>query len=336
MTASSAHRLLSIHDALAHPFVRAAVAGLAVVLAAFPVVLAVVQRARPIDEKVRRELWDRYLSWLIFVPLMVGPVLLGAAATIGAVGMLGLACYREFARATGLFRWTLGSAVVAVGIIAITLSVADHWYSLFVALPTLWIGVIAAAALLVDRPSDYIQRVALATFAYLLFGVCFGHLGYLANDGRYRPILFWLVLCVEGNDILAYVAGKAVGRRHFAPNTSPNKTVGGAVGALVGTTVLAVLLGRPALAGLSVDTVPRLVLLGLILSVTAQVGDLTLSSVKRNLNIKDWAATFPGHGGLLDRFNSLLFSAPAAMLFIGYFDGIGLDQPSRIFTGGGW
>ena len=82
------------------------------------------------------------------------------------------------------------------------------------------------------------------------------------------------------------------------------------------------------------DTLPRLVLLGGILSVTAQVGDLTLSSVKRNLGIKDWAATFPGHGGLLDRFNSLLFAAPAAMLYIGFFDGIGLDQPARVFTGG--
>ena len=160
-------------------------------------------------------------------------------------------------------------------------------------------------------PADYIQRVALATFAFLLFGVCFGHLGYLANDGRYRPILCWADRLCRGqrhHGLRDRQAGRPDPLR--PPHEPEQDRWRGRSARCSARPPLTVALGRPALAGLTVDTVPRLVLLGAILSVTAQVGDLTLSSVKRNLGIKDWAATFPGHGGLLDRFNSLLFAAP--------------------------
>jgi len=83
-----------------------------------------------------------------------------------------------------------------------------------------------------------------------------------------------------------------------------------------------------------VDSLVKVITLGLIVSISGQLGDLTLSSIKRDLGIKDWAATFPGHGGLLDRFNSLLFAAPAVFHYVGYFRGIGLDQPTRIITQG--
>ena len=333
MTAETAHRWFAVRDALAAPLVMPVLIGLAVVLAAFP--LGMAAAGGRADPKLRRELWDRYRSWLIFIPLMFGPVLLGAAATIAAVGLLSVLCYREFARATGLFRSTATSATVVAGIGAVTFAVADHWYEMFASLPPIFIALIAATALLPDRPADYLQRVALGAFAFVLFGVCLGHLGYLANDGRYRSILVWLVVCVECNDIFAFCCGKLIGGRRLAPHTSPNKTVGGAAGAVVCTTGLVVLLGHVGLVGTDVDTVGKLLPLGVLISAAAQLGDLTLSSVKRNLDIKDWAATFPGHGGLLDRFNSLLFAAPAAMHYIGFFHGIGLDQPSRVFTGGG-
>ena len=331
MTADTAHRWFTVRDAVDQPLVRWTLVGLAAAFVAFPLV---VRLARP-PAALARDLWDRYWSWLILAPMMFVPVLLGAAVTIAGVGLLSVACYHEFARASGLFRYAVTSATVAAGLVAVTFAVADHWWDMFVALPPIGIAVIAATALLADHPADYIQRVALGTMAFLLFGVCLGHLGYLANDRHYRPVLVWLVLCVQCSDIAAYSVGKAIGGRKLAPNTSPNKTVGGAVGALAITTLLAVGLGYVGLAGTRVNTVRRLIPLGLLLGASAQLGDLTLSSVKRNLQIKDWAATFPGHGGLLDRFNSLLFAAPAALHYIGYYNGIGLDQPAQIFTGGG-
>ena len=331
MTAQTIHRLFAVRDALHAPLVLPVIVGLAVVLTAFPIALAVA--GDRVASPMRRELWDRYRSWLVFIPLMFVPVLLGAAATIAAVGLLGVLCHREFARATGLFRHPATSATVVAGIAAVAFAVADHWYEMFASLPPIFIAMIAATALWADRPADYLQRVSLGVVAFLLFGVCLGHLGYWANDARYRSVLVWLVVCVEGNDILAFCCGKTLGGPKLAPHTSPNKTVGGAVGAVVCTTATVTLLGRVALAGTGVDTWAKLVPLGVLISVSAQLGDLTLSSVKRNLGIKDWAATFPGHGGLLDRFNSLLFAAPAAFHYVGFFHGVGLDQPARIFTG---
>jgi phosphatidate cytidylyltransferase len=101
------------------------------------------------------------------------------------------------------------------------------------------------------------------------------------------------------------------------------------------TTTLVSSVGHFVFAGSGVDTPVKLIGLGLIVSVAGQFGDLMVSSIKRDIGIKDMGASIPGHGGLLDRFDSMLLVAPAVFHYIGFFRGFGLDQPTRIFTGGG-
>jgi phosphatidate cytidylyltransferase len=332
MNQTTRTRLFEISNAFDHPAVRFIILGLAAILALTPLVIGLLTLSGKAGPSLRKDLWERYRSWFFFIPMMFGPILLGAAWTIAGVGALGLVCYREFARATGLFRERLTSALVVLGILAITAAVADHWYGFFVAIPPLMLAIMAAAAILLDQPRGYIQRLALGVFAFLLFGVCFGYLGYFANDTRYRPILLWLISAVALNDIFAYITGKSFGRRKLAPNTSPNKTLGGSLGALILTTAYAALLGHWVFRGTAMDHPLHLLAVGAILSVAGQFGDLTLSSIKRDLGIKDWAATFPGHGGFLDRFNSLLFAAPAAFHYLSFIlRGIGLPEEKRIF-----
>ena len=326
-------RLFEVRDAFDHPVTRWIALGVAAgVVLAWLLVFALSRGGR-LSPELRRELVDRLKSWLVFIPLMGAPVLLGAAWTILAVGLLSLLCYREFARATGLFREKVISLVVVLGILAITFAVADHWYGFFVALTPLTISIMAALAILADRPKGYIQRFGLGVLAFALFGTGLGHLGYFANDRYYRPILLMLLVCVEMNDIFAYCVGKTIGGRKLAPNTSPNKTLAGATGALVLTTALTAVLGHYVFRTTPLDTPARLILLGVIVSLAGQLGDLMLSSIKRDLGIKDMGAAFAGHGGLLDRFNSILLVAPAAFHYIGYYRGIGLDQPTRIMSG---
>jgi phosphatidate cytidylyltransferase len=333
MDAASKERLWGYGHALDSTFVRGVLVGMAVLLVVTPLCIWLLQLLGKLNPERQRELWARYRSWLVFIPLIIGPVLLGAAWTIAAVALMSLLCYQEFARGTGMFRQPAVSSLVVFGILALTFATADHWYGLFVAISPLMIGIIAAVGIWGDQPKGYIQRVGLGVFAFLLFGVCFGHLGYFANDTNFRPILLWLILCVELNDVFAYLVGKTLGRRKLVPNTSPNKTIAGALGALVLTTGLAAGLGTIVFAGTGVAGPLKLLTLGLIVSVSGQLGDLTLSSIKRDLGLKDWAATFPGHGGLLDRFNSLLFAAPAVFHYVGYLQGIGLNQTPRIITG---
>jgi phosphatidate cytidylyltransferase len=323
LTTETRERLVSYEHAFDHPVTGIVTVALAVVLLAVPLVILLLARLGRIGPSQRAELTRRYKSWLVLIPLMLVPILLGAAWTIAAVLALSLLCYREYARATGLFREKMISLVVVLGILAVTFAVADHWYGFFEALFPLTVGLIAVTGILPDQPKGYIQRVALGVLGFVLFGSSLGHLGYFANDKNYRPILLLILLAVEANDVFAYVAGKTLGRRKLAPNTSPNKTVGGALGALVLTTLLVVVLGRYVFAETELDSLPHLVTLGAIISVVGQLGDLMLSSIKRDLGLKDMGSTIPGHGGLLDRFDSLILVAPAVFHYLHYFGGVG-------------
>ena len=153
MDALTHERLFGIRHALDNPVVAGIVIAAAAVLVAAPLIFVALSAAGKTSDKLKKDLWDRYQSWLIFVPLMVGPVLLGAVWVIAAVGVLGIACYREFARATGLFREWIISICVVAGILALTFAELDHWYGFFVALMPLTIGVMAAVSLLPDVPA---------------------------------------------------------------------------------------------------------------------------------------------------------------------------------------
>ena len=299
------------------------------------IIIWLLRAAGRTSDKLHTELVKRVVSWAVMTPLLLGPVLLGAAWTILAVAILSILCYREFARATGFFRHRSLSIVVVLGIIATTFAIADHCDGFFVAFPPLTMVLLAIVAILLDEPRGYTQRVSLGVISFLLFGHCIGHLGYMANDADFRPIIMLIILTVELNDVFAYIAGKTFGRRKITPQTSPNKTLGGALGALVLTTVLVSTVGHFVFAGSGVDTPAKLVGLGLLVSVAGQFGDLMVSSIKRDIGIKDMGVTIPGHGGLLDRFDSMLLVAPAVFYYIEFFREFGMGQPVRIFTGGG-
>ena len=335
MITDLAHRasLLPPPGAFDHPVTVGITIAIAALLVATPLVILALGARGKLDPKLCTELWRRYLSWLVLAPLIVVPVLLGPAFTIGAVTLLALGCYREFSRATGLFRERTIHAVVVAGILLLAFATLDRWYGLFMALLPLVVGTIAVAGLAGDRPQGYLQRSALGIFGFTLFGCALFHLGYMANDPGYRPLVLTVLLAVELNDVFAFVTGKALGRRKLVPNISPGKTVAGALGALLLTTALVAWIGHHLFAGTKLDTPLHLVLLGVIVSAVGQLGDLMLSAIKRDLGIKDTGVLIPGHGGLLDRFDSLLLVAPAVFHFVHYHVGLAVQEAAP-FGGG--
>ncbi|MCZ6834950.1 MAG: phosphatidate cytidylyltransferase [Planctomycetota bacterium] len=326
-------KLFSPSKAFDHPVTLWLMVALGAVLLLTPLVVELLRKTGRIDEGLRKELHRRLLSWLVLVPAMALPLLLGPGCTILAITILSLLCYREFARATGFFRNRAISATVVVAMLALTFATYDHWYNFFVAIPSLAIALIVIVALFKDEPQGYLQRTSLGVLSFLLFGLCFGHLAYMANDHDYRPIMLILILCVEMNDVFAYITGKTFGSRKLAPNTSPGKTMGGAIGGLILTTALFALLGHWVFLGEALDSPVHLIAMGIIISLGGMCGDLVISSIKRDLGIKDMGTLLPGHGGLLDRFDSLMLVSPAIFHYVGYFQGWGLDQPERILTG---
>jgi phosphatidate cytidylyltransferase len=327
-------RLFGFRHAFDDPVTVVLTLAVAALLLLAPVLIFSTTRAAKSTAEKRKELWDRYRSWIWLVLLILIPILAGAFWTIVAVATLSFLCYREYARITGLFRERTISLIVVIGILFLTFAELDSWYRLFVALFPLTVALIAIGGLIADQPKGYIQRVGLGVLGFALFGSALGNLGYMANDWNYRPILLLILCSVELNDIFAYICGHLFGHRKFVPNTSPNKTVGGALGALVLTTPLVAVIAHFIWRDTALDSAIRLIGLGIIISVVGQFGDLMLSSIKRDLGLKDTAKLIPGHGGLLDRFDSLILVAPAVFHYVNYFVGFAAGQPERIFTGG--
>ena len=147
----------------------------------------------------------------------------------------------------------------------------------------------------------------------------------------YDAIFFiLLILCFAwGGDTSAYFAGRAFGKHKLAPVVSPNKTVEGAIGGVIGSVVIGLLAtiiysalsGR--FASLTVAVTARhyiiIAAMGAVASVLGILGDLFASAVKRQVGIKDYGTIFPGHGGILDRFDSVMFNAPLVSIVVRYF-----------------
>lgn len=148
---------------------------------------------------------------------------------------------------------------------------------------------------------------------------------------RYDAIYFiLLILCSAwGGDTAAYFAGRAFGKHKLAPIVSPHKTVEGAIGGIFGSVLAGVVLTlvysflSASHNIITIQVQPRhyaiLVVMGAIASVLGILGDLFASSVKRQVGIKDYGTIFPGHGGILDRFDSVMFIAPFVSIAVRYF-----------------
>ena len=332
---TTSQRLFDASRAFDHPVTVGVVVALLLGLTSASILIRVLHRRGTVSDSTFAELLARTRSWYVLAVAMVVPILLGPVWVCGFFTLLSLFCFREYAKATGLQSSRSEMASVIVAMLVTYFATLDHWMGLFTTSWALGICLIAVAGLVPDRPQGFIQRTALAVVGFALFGVSLGHLAFIANDSLYRPILLWLLVCTELNDVFAYISGKLFGRRKLAPNTSPNKTIEGAAGAVVLTTLLAASIGHFVFQGTELDRLSHLIALGMLISILGQCGDLLISSIKRDLGVKDMATTIPGHGGLLDRFDSLLLVAPVVFHYINYFkpDGIGGDQAMRIITG---
>lgn len=134
----------------------------------------------------------------------------------------------------------------------------------------------------------------------------------LLNSSKY----VWLVYIIAfGSDTFAYFTGKFFGKKKLYPEVSPNKTIEGAVGGVIGSTILSLIYFNY----LSINKYFYIIIFSVSTSIFSMVGDLTASKIKREFDVKDFGNLLPGHGGIMDRFDSVLFVAPAVYYFIHHF-----------------
>lgn len=164
------------------------------------------------------------------------------------------------------------------------------------------------------------EQITVAFFGIFYVGLMFSYLYQVRSmpDGKY---LVWLiVLSSWGCDTCAYCVGMLLGKHKMAPKLSPKKTVEGAVGGVLGAAVLGALYGMYFEKSMEYLIQPALVSAAAcaIAAVISQIGDLAASAIKRNHDVKDYGHLIPGHGGILDRFDSMIFTAPAIYFAISF------------------
>lgn len=119
-------------------------------------------------------------------------------------------------------------------------------------------------------------------------------------------------ICAWSTDTFAYFTGKAIGKHKLIPNVSPNKTVEGSIGGVIGAMIICTvyLLIADKITGMNIAWLPTGLIAGFVGGIFSQIGDLAASAIKRDTGIKDFGRIFPGHGGFMDRFDSVIFIAP--------------------------
>ena len=160
-----------------------------------------------------------------------------------------------------------------------------------------------------------VQKSCLAMLGVIYFGWLFAHIAFFVNVKNGISYVFLLFLLVEINDASGYIFGRLFGRHKLVAKISPNKTNAGFLGGLFVVVGLSF-----ALKFLAPDfSIFHRILFAAIISVGGACGDLVMSYIKRDLKIKDFGQTLPGHGGLLDRFDSIIFVAPLFFHFVNLF-----------------
>lgn len=273
------------------------------------------------------ELTKRVLVSLVAVPVVLAAAYAGRAplaALLGIIAALGAWELQRIATAGGVRPLAVGIALAA----AVPLLVQAHYERVY----SLPLSVAAATMLVVVGAAIWTRGVSgrpLAASAITIFTALYvgGTLSfayglryhrYTLTEAAGTALLFFPVVLTWASDIGAYFVGRAIGRRKLIAAVSPGKTVEGAVGGLLLTVVAAwayvAFVLRP-VAHLSL-TPAGIVLFGVVISVAAQLGDLAESLFKREAGVKDSSRMIPGHGGVLDRVDSLLFVLPVAFLLL--------------------
>jgi phosphatidate cytidylyltransferase len=257
---------------------------------------------------------QRVVSSLIMLPLLAvvfvgGRLLLAACFLIGVLGMREF--FRSFEHAgalRGKARGARPSRAIAYAA-AVCLYCIDLFAPAESALYMLWFFLVTALSFLYLLDADR-RRLedGMATLTGILY-ICFFsyHVALVERLPQHGRMMVWLIfLAAFGTDITAFFTGRLIGRHKLCKAVSPGKTVEGAAGGFLGSILCCGVFGYLLMPAL----LAHCLIMGVIGGVVSQLGDLTASVFKRNLGIKDYGGLIPGHGGILDRFDSVLFTAP--------------------------
>ncbi len=198
------------------------------------------------------------------------------------------------------------------------------WYGMFIIfIPVYMFLLLPIQMILIGENRGFLRTMGSVHWGLMIMVFGLSHLAYLlvlpgttgADAASGAGLVLYIVVLTQFNDVAQFIWGKAFGKHKIVPKVSPNKTWAGLIGGIITTMGLSLLLA-PLLTPL---TMPGILFSGFMIGLTGFIGDVNLSSLKRDLGIKDAGQTIPGHGGILDRVDSLTYTAPLFFHFLRYF-----------------
>ena len=265
----------------------------------------------------------RINAWWSMIAIFVASYLLGGTATVVLFAFVSLFALREFITLTPT-RLGDHNALFAAFFILIPLQyvfIGIHWYSMVTLLiPVYAFLFLPSIAVLSQETDGFLERAAKIQWGVMITVYCISHAPALlildleGFEGQNALLLFYLMFVVQISDVLQYVFGKLFGKTKVAPIVSPSKTVEGLVGG-----GLAAMLAGGGMYWLTPFSFYQSVAMSFVIVVMGFLGGLTLSAIKRSLQAKDWGTMIKGHGGMLDRMDSVCFAAPVFFHLTRYF-----------------
>lgn len=247
----------------------------------------------------------RTISALIGAPLLLGLTYLGGPYTellTAVIGIIALHEFQEIGRRLGINIWTVMTIGVSViWILFLNLNI-NNWMFPFI---LFWL-LLAMGRMGIQYPKVQLSEISYNFFSVIYTVILSSYLYLLRSLEQGMAWAFLAFILVWTTDTFAYLIGRAMGRHKLAPEVSPKKTIEGSVGGLFG----ALLIGFAASRIMSGMDWTSFLLLSLVVGICAQIGDLFESALKRSARVKDSGTLIPGHGGFLDRFDSMLFTFP--------------------------
>jgi phosphatidate cytidylyltransferase len=299
-----------------------AIAGIWALLIAASTIVFLLSRLQP--DKNHTELVQRTKSWWGMIAIFTVSFLVSKTVSIIVFAIISFLALKEYFSMIPTRR--ADRSVLFWAYLSIPVQyywVADEYYGMFaVFIPVYMFLFLPFATLLSQQTEGFLRAVGTLNWGLMLCVFAISHAAFLlilpptgGSSAGGPGLLLFLIFLTQFNDVAQYTWGKLFGKRKIIPGVSPNKTWEGFLGGVLTTLVLAVLVA-PVITPFGPV---HAAFAGLLIACAGFVGDVTVSALKRDLGIKDTGSLIPGHGGILDRIDSLTFSAPLFFHFTRYF-----------------
>ena len=265
----------------------------------------------------------RINAWWVMILIIFAAAALGFYGVIGLFFVISFMALREFLSLLYIRRGD-HLALAACFYVILPLQyflVAIDWFSMFtIFIPVYGFLFLPILSALLGDTAHFLDRSTKVQWALMISVFCISHIPAILTldiegfEDKKLLLMIFLILVVQSSDVLQYVWGKLFGKHKIAPKLSPSKTVEGFVGGVVSASVLGGLLYW-----LTPFNPVQAVLMSLLICLMGFLGGLVMSAMKRSMGVKDWGNMISGHGGILDRMDSLCFSAPIFFHVVRYF-----------------